>query len=201
MPSWNTACTKPARAYCCWHWTCPPAWPATNWRQKPGLLAQCPGEKLAGLRLQHPFLDRQVPLILGSHVTLEAGTGLVHTAPAHGVDDHQVGLRYHLPIDNPVADDGKFISTTPLFAGMSVWQANPRVIETLTEKGRLLKHDKLRHSYPHCWRHKTPIIFRATTQWFIRMDGEGQPTLRQAALQAIENTRFFPAWGQARLRP
>ena len=163
------------------------------------LLAQCPGEKLAGLRLQHPFLDRQVPLILGSHVTLEAGTGLVHTAPAHGVDDHQVGLRYHLPIDNPVADDGKFISTTPLFAGLSVWQANPRVIETLTEKGRLLKHDKLRHSYPHCWRHKTPIIFRATTQWFIRMDGEGQPTLRQAALQAIENTRFFPAWGQARL--
>ena len=163
------------------------------------LLANCAGAKLEGLRLQHPFLDRQVPVILGAHVTLDAGTGLVHTAPAHGVDDHQVGLRYKLPIDNPVGDDGKFISTVPLFAGLSVWQANPKVIETLTEKGLLLKHDKLLHSYPHCWRHKTPIIFRATTQWFVRMDGAGESTLRQAALKAIDETRFFPAWGQARL--
>ncbi len=167
------------------------------------LLATCRGDRLEGLRLQHPFLDRTVPLILGSHVTLEAGTGLVHTAPAHGVDDHQVGLRYHLPIDNPVGDDGKFISTTPLFAGLSVWQANPKVIETLTENGRLLKHDKLRHSYPHCWRHKSPIIFRATSQWFIGMEhraGAAAPTLREAALDAISKTSFYPSWGQSRLR-
>lgn len=167
------------------------------------LLARCRGAQLEGLILQHPFLDRTVPLILGGHVTLEAGTGLVHTAPAHGVDDHQVGLRYHLPVENPVGDDGKFISTTPLFAGLSVWQANPKVIETLTEKGQLLKHDKLRHSYPHCWRHKSPIIFRATTQWFIGMDhrtDSASPSLREAALQAINDTSFFPAWGQSRLR-
>ncbi|MRR49481.1 MAG: isoleucine--tRNA ligase [Rhodocyclaceae bacterium] len=162
-------------------------------------LASAPGKKLEGLKLNHPFLERQVPLIVGEHVTLEAGTGLVHTAPAHGVDDYYVGSRYHLPIDNPVADDGKFISTTPLFAGLSVWQANPKVIEVLTEKGVLLKHDKLRHSYPHCWRHKTPIIFRATTQWFVRMDGEHETSLRQSALKAIEDTAFFPAWGKARL--
>jgi isoleucyl-tRNA synthetase len=117
-------------------------------------------------------------------------------------------LRYQLPIDNPVGDDGKFISTTPLLAGLSVWQANPRVIETLAEKNLLLKHDKLQHSYPHCWRHKTPIIFRATTQWFVRMDapsakavaGSGGVALRQAALDAIEQTAFYPAWGQPRLR-
>ncbi len=135
------------------------------------VLASCAGAKLEHLELRHPFQDRVVPLILGSHVTLEAGTGLVHTAPAHGVDDYYVGQRYGLPIDNPVGDDGKFVAATPLFAGLSVWQANPKVIETLEHHGLLLRHDKLRHSYPHCWRHKTPIIFRATTQWFVRMDG------------------------------
>ena len=162
-------------------------------------LASCDGTKLEHLLLQHPFQERNVPIILGGHVTLEAGTGLVHTAPAHGVDDYQVGLKYNLPIDNPVADDGKFISTTPLYAGLSVWQANPRVIETLAEKNLLLKHDKLRHSYPHCWRHKTPIIFRATTQWFVRMDGDHPVSLRKTALKAIDETAFYPAWGKARL--
>ncbi len=166
------------------------------------LLAQCAGSQLEGLQLQHPFLERKVPLILGAHVTLEAGTGLVHTAPAHGVDDYQVGLRYQLPIDNPVGDDGKFISTVAQFAGLTVWQANPKVIETLTENDRLLKHGKLKHSYPHCWRHKTPIIFRATTQWFIGMErkmNEAAPSLRQVAERAVEATQFFPAWGRARL--
>jgi isoleucyl-tRNA synthetase len=162
-------------------------------------IASTTGAKLEGLKLQHPFLDRQVPTILGSHVTLEAGTGLVHTAPAHGVDDYYVGSRYGLPIDNPVGDDGKFIAGTPLFAGLSVWQANPKVIETLALKGVLLLHTKLQHSYPHCWRHKTPIIFRATTQWFVRMDGDQPGTLRQAALKAIDETQFFPSWGKARL--
>jgi len=124
----------------------------------------------------------------------------VHTAPAHGVDDYYVGSRYDLPIDNPVGDDGKFIAGTPLFAGMSVWEANPKVVELLAEKGVLLKHAKIGHSYPHCWRHKTPIIFRATTQWFVRMDGEQKVSLRDTALKAIDDTQFFPGWGQARLR-
>jgi len=163
------------------------------------VLASCIGQKLDLLQLQHPFYERMVPMILGMHVTLEAGTGLVHTAPAHGVDDYHIGLKYHLPIDNPVGDDGKFIDSTPLYAGLSVWQANPKVIETLQEKGLLLKRGKITHSYPHCWRHKSPIIFRATTQWFVRMDGDQAETLRQSALKAIGNTQFFPAWGQARL--
>ncbi len=162
-------------------------------------IASTAGAKLEGLQLNHPFLDRQVPVIVGTHVTLEAGTGLVHTAPAHGVDDYYVGSRYHLPIDNPVGDDGKFIASMPIFARMSVWQANPKVIETLALKGVLLLHTKIQHSYPHCWRHKTPIIFRATTQWFVRMDSESKVSLRGTALQAIEDTEFFPAWGKARL--
>ena len=162
-------------------------------------IASTAGAKLEGLQLNHPFLDRQVPVIVGTHVTLEAGTGLVHTAPAHGVDDYYVGSRYHLPIDNPVGDDGKFIASMPILARMSVWQANPKVIETLALKGVLLLHTKIQHSYPHCWRHKTPIIFRATTQWFVRMDSESKVSLRGTALQAIEDTEFFPAWGKARL--
>ena len=169
-------------------------------------LATCHGAQLAGLRLQHPFLERQVPMILGEHVTLEAGTGLVHTAPAHGVDDHRVGLKYQLTIDNPVSDEGKFNNSVPLLTGLTVWQANPRVIELLAERGALMKHAKLRHSYPHCWRHKTPIIFRATTQWFMRMDDDPtrccseQPLpVRSKALAAIGQTRFYPEWGQARL--
>ena len=162
-------------------------------------IASVSGAKLEWLQLQHPFLERQVPVILGTHVTLEAGTGLVHTAPAHGVDDYYVGARYNLPIVNPVGDDGRFVPGTPIFAGMNVWAANPKVIETLALKGNLLLHTKIKHSYPHCWRHKTPIIFRATTQWFVRMDGDKMPTLREKALKAIGQTEFFPSWGQARL--
>jgi isoleucyl-tRNA synthetase len=163
------------------------------------VLGTCAGGALEHLKLNHPFLGKQVPVIIGTHVTLEAGTGLVHTAPAHGVDDYVVGGRYGLPIVNPVGDDGRFLASTELFAGKTVWEANPMVIETLKEKSALFRHDKLRHSYPHCWRHKTPIIFRATTQWFVRMDGEGEKTLRKDALQAVADTKFFPAWGQARL--
>jgi isoleucyl-tRNA synthetase len=165
-------------------------------------LASCTGTALENLALNHPFLPRTVPLILGAHVTTEAGTGLVHTAPAHGVDDYQVGLKYALPVENPVMNDGKFTSSTAHFAGLTVWQANPEVIKLLDEKGALLKHAKLRHSYPHCWRHKSPIIFRATTQWFVSMDkvaGAAQSSLRKAALEAIEATQFYPAWGKARL--
>ena len=101
---------------------------------------------------------------------MEAGTGAVHTAPAHGVDDYVVGQKYGLPVENPVDDDGRFFDTVPLVGGLSVWKANDVVIETLEKNGLLLKMEKLQHSYPHCWRHRTPIIFRATPQWFISMD-------------------------------
>jgi isoleucyl-tRNA synthetase len=189
-----------------------------------GLAATCYGKALEGLPLQHPFYERIVPVISGEHVTLEAGTGLVHTAPAHGLDDYFAGLKYDLPSDNPVGGDGKFISTTPAvggipLAGVSVWKANDIVVNALAASGHLLHQEKLKHSYPHCWRHKTPIIFRSTPQWFIGMEqgassgggGEelvqagrhAQPvqgeTLRASATRAVEATQFYPAWGRARL--
>jgi isoleucyl-tRNA synthetase len=164
-------------------------------------LASCTGAALEYLMLQHPFYDRQVPVILGDHVTTEAGTGLVHTAPAHGLDDYAVGMRYNLPVDNPVGDDGKFYSRVELFAGMSIWDANKVVIETLAARGNLMASARLNHSYPHCWRHKTPVIFRATHQWFIGMNQSGTngKTLRESANKAVDDTQFFPSWGRARL--
>ncbi|SMC28189.1 Isoleucyl-tRNA synthetase [Andreprevotia lacus DSM 23236] len=164
------------------------------------VIAQAKGAALEGLQLQHPFYERVVPVILGDHVTTDAGTGLVHTAPAHGLEDYVVGLKYKLPTDNPVANNGRFISTTPLFAGQSVWEANPNVLATLEERGVLLANKKLEHSYPHCWRHHTPLIFRATAQWFIAMEKpvDGK-SIRDIANQAVADTEFFPAWGRARL--
>ncbi|MDR3055630.1 MAG: isoleucine--tRNA ligase [Zoogloeaceae bacterium] len=173
------------------------------------ILATCSGVALEGLALNHPFQSRNVNIICGEHVTTEAGTGLVHTAPAHGADDYVVGKRYGLPVNNPVGNDGAFLANTPAMsvgdlAGKSVWDANPLVVEELETQGLLLQQEKIRHSYPHCWRHKTPIIFRATTQWFIGMtqhagNDETNPTLREIAEKAVENTDFFPAWGRARL--
>ncbi len=169
------------------------------------VLASVKGAALEGLLFRHPFYERAVPLILGEHVTLDAGTGLVHTAPGHGLEDYVVGLKYHLAVDNPVGDDGRFLPDTPLVGGQLVWDANETVVQTLTQSGLLLKLDRLQHSYPHCWRHKTPIIFRATRQWFIGMDTPGRSadgagrSLRERALDAVEHTRFFPAWGRARL--
>jgi len=161
------------------------------------------GRSLEGLVLQHPFYAREVPVILGEHVTLDAGTGMVHTAPAHGLEDYVVGSRYNLATDNPVNDAGRFYDWAEIVAGKSVWEANPIVIETLTQNQRLLKADKLQHSYPHCWRHKTPIIFRATRQWFIGMESNhaqgGGPLLREIAMRAVADTHFFPGWGRARL--
>ena len=154
------------------------------------------GAKLEGLPLKHPFYDRQVPVILGEHVTTEAGTGAVHTAPGHGQEDFVVGQRYGLPVDNPVDGAGRFLPSTPLVGGESVHQANGHIIEILKEHGTLVNEAKLRHSYPHCWRHKTPIIFRATPQWFIGMDQNG---LRDGALEAIRGVRWVPDWGQARI--
>jgi len=165
------------------------------------VIASCQGAALEHIALQHPFFDRQVPVICGDHVTTDAGTGLVHTAPAHGLEDYAVGMRYDLPVDNPVDDHGKFFASVPLFGGMSVWDANKAVIETLAANHNLLASARLNHSYPHCWRHKTPVIFRATHQWFIGMGQHGNDgqTLRGHANAAVAHTQFFPAWGRARL--
>src|SRR5690606_9870382 len=133
----------------------------------------CKGQALEGLLLQHPFYDRQVPVILGDHVTADAGTGAVHTAPGHGQDDYVVGLRYGLEVHNPVGSNGCYLPDTPLFANEHVMKANPQIVELLRENGNLLAAETIQHSYPHCWRHKTPIIFRATPQWFISMDQNG----------------------------
>jgi isoleucyl-tRNA synthetase len=159
------------------------------------------------LPLQHPFQDRIVPLICGDHVTADSGTGLVHTAPAHGLDDYFVGQKYGLPTDNPVGDDGKFLATVPAvgdveLAGVFVWKANDIVLQALEASGHLLCLKKVQHSYPHCWRHKTPIIFRSTPQWFIGMTQQAHgsdATLRNLANKAVDETTFFPAWGRARL--
>jgi len=154
------------------------------------------GEKLEGMLLQHPFFERRVPVILGQHVTVESGTGAVHTAPAHGQDDYVVGKQYGLPIENPVGDDGCFTANTPLFAGEHVNKVNNHVIAVLQEKNTLLYQAKITHSYPHCWRHKTPLIFRSTPQWFINMD---QKNLREMALTAIERVEWVPDWGKSRI--
>jgi isoleucyl-tRNA synthetase len=158
------------------------------------VVANVQGKDLEGVKLQHPFYVREVPIILGEHVTTEAGTGAVHTAPGHGVDDHVVGQRYGLPVDNPVGGDGKFLEGTELFAGQHVFKANDSVLEVLKARGALVHAQALNHSYPHCWRHKTPIIFRATSQWFIPME-----KLRANAMQAIAATRWLPDWGRARI--
>lgn len=161
------------------------------------IIAYGSGSDLEGLLLRHPFYDREVPIILGDHVTTEAGTGAVHTAPAHGQEDYAVGCRYGLPVDNPVGPDGRFLADTPLFAGLHVFAANERVIDTLKAHGMLLRVASLKHSYPHCWRHKTPVIFRATPQWFISMEQHG---LRARALEEIKKVRFTPDWGEARIQ-
>ncbi len=160
------------------------------------IVGRCHGADLELLPLKHPFYDREVPIILGDHVTTEAGTGAVHTAPGHGQEDYVVGQQYGLEVDNPVGGDGCFLPDTPLFAGESVHKVNGHVLDVLKEHGALLHVDKLKHSYPHCWRHKTPIIFRATPQWFISMEQNG---LRKAALDEIEHVHWMPDWGKARI--
>ena len=159
-------------------------------------LGRCPGQALQGVRLRHPFLDLEVPVILGDHVTTEAGTGAVHTAPGHGADDFAVGKVYGLDVCNPVGSDGHFLPGTPYVEGQQVFVANKTIIELLRERRALLADRPLQHSYPHCWRHKTPTITRTTPQWFISMD---HADLRGKALAAIGQTRWTPAWGEARI--
>jgi isoleucyl-tRNA synthetase len=159
-------------------------------------LAEFEGAALENLLLEHPFQERRVPVILGEHVTLEAGTGAVHTAPAHGQEDFAVGQRYGLAVVNPVGDDGRFVAGTPLVAGLKVDAANPVIVAELRARGRLLHEEVIRHSYPHCWRHKTPVIFRATPQWFISMEQAG---LRRHTLRDIPTVAWTPAWGEQRI--
>lgn len=160
------------------------------------ILGRCKGAALENQALRHPYLDRQVPVILGDHVTTEAGTGAVHTAPAHGQDDFIVGQKYDLEVYNPVGGNGVYLPETEIFAGQHVLKANPAIVELLQERGVLLFSEQYEHSYPHCWRHKTPIIFRATPQWFISMDQNG---LLDGALAAVEEVQWLPEWGKARI--
>jgi isoleucyl-tRNA synthetase len=163
----------------------------------PEIKARFRGAELEGLRARHPFYDRDSLIVLGTHVTLEAGTGLVHTAPGHGREDYETGLAYGLEILSPVDDTGRFLPAVALFGGLTVFEANPRVIQVLGEKGHLLAEEKTTHSYPHCWRCKEPVIFRATTQWFISMEHGG---LRSRALKAInEDVAWIPSWGRERI--
>jgi isoleucyl-tRNA synthetase len=154
------------------------------------------GAVLEHVLLRHPFYERRVPVVLGDHVTVDAGTGAVHTAPGHGQEDFAVGQKYGLPVDNPVGSDGRFVKGTPCFEGERVFESNKHVIAVLAERGTLLHEGTLFHSYPHCWRHKTPLIFRATAQWFISMEQAG---LRQAALREIAKVQWLPAWGESRI--
>ena len=165
--------------------------------QEPMILGRAKGAALEGLVSRHPFYGRPSPVVLGEHVTLEAGTGFVHTAPGHGREDFETGLNYGLEIYSPMDDEGRFLDSVEFFAGLNVWEANPKVIEKLKEVGNLMALAKITHSYPHCWRCKSPVIFRATTQWFIMM---GANDLRKKALDTIKNdVAWIPSWGEARI--
>jgi len=161
-----------------------------------GVLGTCKGADLEGLILKHPFYDRELPIILGEHVTAEGGTGAVHTAAAHGTDDYIVAKKYNLEVINPLGNDGHFFEDVGLVGGQFVYGGNKTVLAEIAENGSLLCQEKIRHSYPHCWRHKTPIIFRATPQWFISMEKEG---LRQTALEGIKSVTWVPEWGESRI--
>jgi isoleucyl-tRNA synthetase len=160
-------------------------------------LATRTGAAMEHLRLHHPFYQRDVPVVLGEHVTTEAGTGAVHTAPGHGEEDFHMGVLYDLPVTNPVGGNGRYLEDVELFAGEWVWKANDSIIQVLGDNGVLLCNEDFEHSYPHCWRHKSPTAFRVTPQWFISMDQEG---LRDKAVQAIGDVRWVPSWGEERIK-
>ena len=160
------------------------------------VLATTTGAKLENLKINHPFYDKTLPVIIGDHVTTDAGTGLVHTAPDHGPDDFQVVKNYGIGLLNYVMANGVFSDDTPIFNGQHVYKVDQPIVEHLVETGRLLHQDKIRHSYPHCWRTKTPLIYRATPQWFISMSQNG---LQSTAMQEIKKVKWVPDWGQARI--
>jgi isoleucyl-tRNA synthetase len=174
------------------------------------VLGACRGAALALVEFRHPLYDRASPVYLGDYVTLDTGTGIVHSAPAYGLEDFESCRKHGMHNDEiltPVQGDGVFAASLPYFGGMNVWKANPLIIEKLAEVGSLYAASEIVHSYMHCWRHKTPIIYRATTQWFVGMDragtaeggGETRVSLRDKALAAVEATKFYPDWGKARL--
>jgi isoleucyl-tRNA synthetase len=160
------------------------------------LLGTFSGTAVEGVKCRHPFVDRESWLILGDFVTLDVGTGCVHTAPGHGQEDYEVGLKYGLDIYSPLDDEGRFTEDVPFFAGQFVFDANAAVNAKLDEVGCLLKEEEMEHSYPHCWRCKNPVIFRATEQWFISMDAQG---LRKTALRNIDQVTWIPYWGRDRI--
>jgi len=182
-----------------------------DWGLTGNIVAQTSGQALAGLRFRHPLWDadpgyqRTAPVYLGDYVTLDAGTGVVHSSPAYGVEDFVSCKQHGLTDDeilNPVMGDGVYAACLPLFGGQKIWDANPKIVQALQQAGTLLKTETITHSYMHCWRHKTPVIYRATSQWFASMDrtpATGGQSLRETALQGVDNTAFFPAWGRARL--
>lgn len=174
-----------------------------NFEKESGLALHLQGEfkgsELDKSLAQHPFYNRSSLIMNGEHVSLDAGTGCVHTAPGHGADDYKVGLKYGLAILSPVGPNGAYTQEVPEYEGTNIFKANPLIIDRLKGAGALLAHKEFEHSYPHCWRTKTPLIFRATPQWFLGLDLEGSQ-IRQKTLEALNQVQFFPAWGENRLR-
>ncbi len=174
------------------------------------VVASCKGAALERIAFRHPFYDRLSPVFLGDYVTLEQGTGIVHSAPAYGIEDFQSCRRYGMKdaeILTPVMGDGRYAPSLEFFGGLNIWKANPEVVKKIESSGNLFSSVNFEHSYMHCWRHKTPIIYRATTQWFAGMDDvpgfngvKPAESLRKAALRGVDSTQFYPAWGKARLQ-
>ena len=175
------------------------------WGLQGETIATCRGRALELVKFHHPFYDRLSPIYLGEYVTLDTGTGIVHSAPAYGLEDFASCKHYGMTdaeILQPVMGDGRYVGSLELFGGQTIWEANPKVVDALRERGNLFKCEKYAHSYMHCWRHKTPVIYRASSQWFAGMDlqpADGGPTLRETALKGVEATAFYPHWGKARL--
>jgi len=164
-------------------------------------VAAVQGATFGSTRFKHPFLNREVPAVFGDHVNLEQGSGIVHTAPGHGIEDYRAGQEYGLQVYAPIDDDGRFVEGLPEYKGKSVFEANPFIIDLLKRNGMLLAEQKITHSYPHCWRCHNPVIFRATEQWFIQMDAVSNTALplRETALKQIEKVKWLPAWGRDRM--
>ena len=177
--------------------------------EQPRIIATAKGRALERIEFRHPFYDRHAPVYLGEYVTLDTGTGIVHSAPAYGVEDFLSCRAYGMKDDDiltPVMGDGRYVDSLPVFGGLHIWKANPKIVEHMAEKGVLFAKADYVHSYMHCWRHKTPIILRATTQWFAGMDdvkgyrgNTPSEPLRETALRGVEATQFYPSWGKARL--
>jgi isoleucyl-tRNA synthetase len=175
---------------------------ATGLKFTGGIISEVSGSTFAHAKFQHPFLDRIVPVVFGKHVTLDQGSGIVHTAPGHGPDDYYVGKEYGLEVYAPLDDRGRFVEGLPEYKGKDVFTANHIIVKLLKDRGALLGHHDYKHSYPHCWRCHNPVIFRATEQWFISMDtqpNDRPKTLRQQTLEEIPSVKWIPAWGEDRM--